>query len=71
MRAKGDLNKAAGLERNKAKVIEGRLNVFYTDRCLCSSRTPTRPSTRQDHRRTGRGRRHEGFRFVHWELPKE
>ena len=33
-RARGDLKKAEGMSKIMAKVIEGRLNVFFAERCL-------------------------------------
>ena len=63
-RARGDLKKAEGMAKNKSKVIEGRLNQFYAERCLLDQTPCQRDQVRrQDDRRTGQGGRHEDHRF--------
>jgi elongation factor Ts len=71
-RATGDLKKAEGLIKNKAKVVEGRMNVFYTDRCLLmqphANREKYAGKTIAD---LAKAAGMKIVRFVHWELPKE
>ena len=45
-RARGDLKKAEGLAKNKAKVIEGRLNDFYGSAACWCKLIAIRPSMR-------------------------
>jgi elongation factor Ts len=71
-RARGELKKAEGLTKNKPKVIEGRLNVFYTDRCLLMQ--PHANRDKYAGKTIGDLAKAAGMkivRFVHWELPKE
>lgn len=71
-RANGEMKKSEGLLRNKPKVIEGRLNVFYTDRCLMmqphANRDKYGGKTIAD---LAKAAGMKIVRFVHWELPKE
>ena len=72
VRARGDLRKSEGLIKNKSKVIEGRLNVFCTDRCLLEQ--PHANREKYDGKTIGELAAAAGMkivRFVHWELPKE
>jgi elongation factor Ts len=71
-RAKNDLKKAEGTLKNKAKVIEGRLNVFYTDRCLLMQ--PHANRDKYGGKTIGDLAKAAGMKivkFVNWELPKE
>jgi elongation factor Ts len=71
-RARGDLKKAEGLVKNKAKVIEGRLNVFYGERCLLEQ--PHANQAKYGGKTIAELARTAGMKingFVLWELPKE
>jgi translation elongation factor EF-Ts len=66
------MKKSEGLLRNKPKVIEGRLNVFYTDRCLLMQ--PHANRDKYGGKTIAELAKAAGMkivRFVHWELPKE
>jgi elongation factor Ts len=71
-RARGDLKKAEGLVKNKSKVIEGRLNLFYAERCLLeqvhANQAKYGGKTIADLSKAA-GLKINGF--VLWELPKE
>jgi elongation factor Ts len=71
-RARGDLKKAEGLAKNKTKVIEGRLNLFYAERCLLeqvhANQAKYGGKTIADLSKAA-GLKIKGF--VLWELPKE
>ena len=71
-RARGELKKAEGMVKNKDRVIEGRMGLFFAERCLLE----------QVHANTGKYAsktigdlaKAAGMtivRFIHWELPKE
>jgi elongation factor Ts len=71
-RARGDLKKAEGLAKNKSKVIEGRLNVFYSERCLMQQ--PHANQAKYEGKTISDLVNAAGIkinRFVLWELPKE
>ncbi len=64
-RARGDLKKAEGMLKNKAKVIEGRMGDFFGERCLLEQIARQPGQVRhEDNRRVGQGGRHDdqGFR---------
>jgi elongation factor Ts len=71
-RARGDLKKAEGLAKNKAKVIEGRLNLFYAERVLLeqvhANQAKYGGKAIADLAKAA-GMKINGF--VLWELPKE
>ena len=71
-RARGDLKKAEGLAKNKSKVIEGRLNLFYVERCLLEQ--PHANQAKYGGKTIAElakaaGMKINGFKL--WELPKE
>ena len=71
-RARGDLKKAEGMAKNKSKVIEGRLNVFYAERCLLEQ--PHANQAKYGGKTIAELAKAAGMKingFVHWELPKE
>ena len=71
-RARGDLKKAEGLAKNKSKVIEGRLNVFYGERCLLEQ--PHANQAKYGGKTIAELAKAAGMKingFVLWELPKE
>ncbi len=56
-------------EKIIAKMVEGRLQNFYAERCLLEQ-----PFVKDDKRTVGQVAKEAGMkiiRFVHWELPKE
>lgn len=56
-------------EKIIAKMVEGRLQNFYAERCLLEQ-----PFVKDDKRTVGQAAKDAGMkiiRFVHWELPKE
>ena len=56
-------------EKIIAKMVEGRLQNFYAERCLVEQ-----PFVKDDKRTVGQAAKDAGMkiiRFVHWELPKE
>jgi elongation factor Ts len=71
-RARGELKKAEGMAKNKTKVIEGRLNLFYAERCLLeqvhANQAKYGGKTIADLSKAA-GMKIKGF--VLWELPKE
>ncbi len=71
-RARGDLKKAEGLAKNKSKVIEGRMNLFYGERCLLEQ--PHANQAKYGGKTIAELAKAAGMkinRFVLWELPKE
>jgi elongation factor Ts len=71
-RARGDLKKAEGLAKNKSKVIEGRLNLFYGERCLMEQ--PHANQAKYGGKTIAELAKAAGMKitaFVLWELPKE
>jgi elongation factor Ts len=71
-RARGDLKKAEGLAKNKSKVIEGRLNLFYGERCLLEQ--PHANQAKYSGKTIAELAKSAGMKingFVLWELPKE
>jgi len=71
-RARGDLKKAEGLVKNKSKVIEGRLNLFYAERCLLEQ--PHANQAKYAGKTIAELAKAAGVKingFVLWELPKE
>ncbi len=71
-RARGDLKKAEGMAKNKSKVIEGRLNLFYGERCLLEQ--PHANQAKYGGKTIGELVKAAGMKitgFVLWELPKE
>ncbi|MGA2256531.1 MAG: translation elongation factor Ts [Thermoguttaceae bacterium] len=71
-RARGDLKKAEGLAKNKSKVIEGRLNLFYGERCLLEQ--PHANQAKYAGKTIAELAKAAGIKinsFVLWELPKE
>ncbi len=71
-RARGDLKKAEGLGKNKSKVIEGRLNLFYVERCLLEQ--PHANQAKYGGKTIAELAKAAGMKingFVLWELPKE
>jgi elongation factor Ts len=71
-RARGDLKKAEGLAKNKSKVIEGRLNLFYGERCLLEQ--PHANQAKYAGKSIAELAKAAGIKingFVLWELPKE
>ena len=72
VRARGDLHKAEGMKKNKAKVIDGRLGMFYVERCLLEQ--PHANQAKYEGKTIRDLAAKAGMkivRFVHWELPKE
>jgi elongation factor Ts len=71
-RARGELKKAEGLLKNKDKVIEGRMNVFFAERCLLeqahANQAKYGQKTIADLAKAA-GMTIKGF--IRWELPKE
>ena len=71
-RARGDLKKAEGMLKNKPKVIEGRMGVFFAERCLLeqphANQAKYGPKSIADLAKAA-GMTIKGF--VRWELPKE
>ena len=56
-------------EKIIAKMVEGRLQNFYAERCLLEQ-----PFVKDDKRTVGQVAKEAGMkiiRYVHWELPKE
>jgi translation elongation factor EF-Ts len=71
-RAQGELKKLEGLNKNRAKVIEGRLGVFYAERCLLEQPHPNQAKyAGKTIAALAKEAGMEIVRFVHWELPKE
>jgi elongation factor Ts len=71
-RANGELKKAEGMLRNKPKVIEGKLNVFYTDRCLLMQPHANRDKyAGKSIADLAKAAGMKIVRFINWELPKE
>ena len=71
-RARADMKKAEGLAKNKTKVIEGRLNLFYVERCLMEQ--PHANAGKYAGKTIGELAKLAGMKivkFIHWELPKE
>ena len=71
-RARGDLKKAEGLAKNKSKVIEGRLSLFYAERCLLEQ--PHANQAKYEGKTIAELAKAAGMKingFVLWELPKE
>ena len=71
-RARGDLKKAEGLHKNKPKVIEGRLNLFYGERCLLEQPHPNQ--AKYGGKTIAELTKAAGMKingFVLWELGKE
>jgi elongation factor Ts len=71
-RARGDLKKAEGMAKNKSKVIEGRLNQFYAERCLLDQIHVN--ETKYGGKTIAELAKAAGLKiigFVLWELPKE
>ncbi|MEI8374326.1 MAG: translation elongation factor Ts [Planctomycetota bacterium] len=71
-RARGDQKKTEGMAKNKAKVIEGRLNVFYAERCLLEQ--PHANQAKYDSKKIAELAKTAGMKingFFLWELSKE
>jgi elongation factor Ts len=71
-RARGELKKAEGMMKNKDKVIEGRMSLFFGERCLLEQ--PHVNPAKYAGKTIGDLAKAAGMkivRFIHWELPKE
>jgi elongation factor Ts len=71
-RANNELRRAEGVKKNKAKVIEGRMGIFYGDRCLLEQLHANQ--AKYGKKTVADVAKENGMKiisFVHWELPKE
>jgi elongation factor Ts len=71
-RANNELRRAEGVKKNKAKVIEGRMGLFYSERCLLEQLHANQ--AKYGKKTIAEVAKEAGMkiaRFVHWELPKE
>ena len=71
-RANNELRRAEGVKKNKAKVIEGRMGLFYGERCLLEQLHANQ--AKYGKKTVADVAKEAGMkivRFVHWELPKE
>jgi elongation factor Ts len=71
-RANNELRRAEGVMKNKAKVIEGRMGLFYGERCLLEQLHANQ--AKYGKKTVADVAKEAGMkivRFVHWELPKE
>jgi elongation factor Ts len=71
-RARGDMKKAEGMLKNKAKVIEGRMGQFFGERCLLEQIHPNQ--AKYGTKTIAELAKAAGMTikgFVRWELPKE
>jgi elongation factor Ts len=71
-RARGELKKSEGLMKNKDKVIEGRMSVYYAERCLLEQ--PHANQAKYGSKTIAELAKAAGMAingFVRWELPKE
>jgi len=71
-RARGDMKKAEGMSKNKAKVIEGRMGVFFSERCLLEQ--PHANQAKYGPKPIAELAKAAGMTikgFVRWELSKE
>jgi elongation factor Ts len=71
-RANNELRRAEGVKKNKAKVIEGRMGLFYGERCLMEQLHANQ--AKYGKKTVADVAKEAGMkivRFVHWELPKE
>lgn len=71
-RGNNELRKIEGMKKNKTKVIEGRMGVFYGERCLLEQ--PHANQAKYGGKSIADLAKAAGMkivRFVHWELPKE
>jgi translation elongation factor EF-Ts len=66
------MKKVEGMSKNKAKVIEGRMNVFFAERCLLEQ--PHANQAKYGSKTIAELATAAGMKiksFVRWELPKE
>jgi elongation factor Ts len=71
-RANNELRRAEGVKKNKAKVIDGRMGLFYGERCLLEQLHANQ--AKYGKKTVADVAKEAGMkivRFVHWELPKE
>jgi elongation factor Ts len=71
-RANNELHRAEGVKKNKAKVIDGRMGIFYGERCLLEQLHANQ--AKYGKKTVADVAKEAGMkivRFVHWELPKE
>jgi elongation factor Ts len=71
-RANNELRRAEGVKKNKAKVIDGRMGLFYGERCLMEQLHANQ--AKYGKKTVADVAKEAGMkiaRFVHWELPKE
>jgi elongation factor Ts len=71
-RANNELHRAEGVKKNKAKVIDGRMGIFYSERCLLEQLHANQ--AKYGKKTVADVAKEAGMkivRFVHWELPKE
>jgi elongation factor Ts len=71
-RARGDMKKLEGMAKNKAKVIEGRMGVYFAERCLLEQ--PHANQAKYANKSIADLAKAAGMTikgFVRWELPKE
>jgi elongation factor Ts len=71
-RARGDMKKVEGMAKNRDKVIEGRMGVFFAERCLLEQ--PHANQAKYASKSIADLAKSAGMNiksFVRWELPKE